>query len=664
MTPKLLKEFGTKEEFEEATRDRGIEITNDGVRLTRFVIIADEMGRINSRTFDRISGKVWAKKEFWIEDPDVFSAKLCIFNFCEKGGEGAPLYIEINGIGNGRTVVHRWKTSREYWEDRWAAIPIPVEWLKKGINEFVFHCDKDTVWNLWIENSRWPNRSAKSIDGGKSWEYERMGFNDSCDGEYVARLWLERYAGRGTITSPVLDLASLAFKGSISPRIVLRSLRLSCEAEEPPGTSIRLEGRLGSKPSYSPDSWTCWMPVEDILKDESLRSPCFRYFQWRAILETRIPKATPVLRKVFLEAEFSAFDQDLAEMTKIKVLELRNERIVRGSYPFSFQPYEERRLQILRERYELDWVIKPGRTDFEKLTLLRDWIRQQWEDGWKTAPNWGGRLGYLDYCPPWDGLVILELAKRKLALGMCTHYSTAFVHACAALGFPARTVIIKAHCVTEVWSNDHKKWVMFDVGGDVDDSVKATYHFEKDGIPLSALEAHQAWLKGDMDAIKIVPDKAAKRFPSVKDRLSLFERFCTTLRNDELTSLEPGEPEHGRMCYHYDGYLWWKDEKAPSPWFSLQSNRIGDFHWNVNVTEMHLSLAGPEGPRVSLEVQLDTATPNFEKFLVRLDGGEWIEKPSSFLWNLHEGVNSLEVKSVNKFGREGIVSSVKVEYSP
>jgi hypothetical protein len=654
---KVLTEFKTREDFEEATRDRGIELTDRDVRLTDSVLIADEMGRINSRTFERVSGNIWAKKEFWIEDPKVSSAKLCLFNFCERGEDGAPLFIEVNGRGR---VVHRWRTKREYWEDRWTAIPIPVEYLKPGLNEFLFHCDEGIVWNLWIENSRWPNRSAKSIDGGYSWNYERMGFNDSCDGEYVARLWLERYAERGVITSPVLDLATLAFEGPIGPRIALRSLRLSCDAEEPPGTSIRLEGRLGSFPSFFPDAWTCWGPVEEILKDEKVRSGDYRYFQWRAILETRLPKATPVLRKVSLEAEVSAMDEDLAELAKMKVLECQNEKIVRGSYPFAFQPYEERRLQILRERYELDWVTKPGRTDFEKLTLLRDWIRQQWEDGWKRATNWGGRLGYIDYCPPWDGLVILELAKRKLALGMCTHYSTAFVHACAALGYPARTVIIKAHCVTEVWSNEHKKWVMFDVGGDVDDSTKATYHFEKDGVPLSALEAHQAWIKGDLDAIRIVPEKAAKRFPSVRDRISLFERFCITLRNDELTSLEPGEPEHGRMCYHYDGYLWWKDERSPLPWFSLQSNRAYDFHWNVNVTEIHLSLGGS---RASLKVQLETVTPNFDKFLVRLDGKEWVEKPSSFLWSLHQGINTLEVKSMNKFGREGIVSSVKVEYA-
>lgn len=651
----ISKAFKILEDFEEATRDRGIEVTDLGaVRLASSVLLVDEMGRINSRTLERISDNVWAKKEFLIEDPNVFSAKLALFNLCEEGGERPPLYIEVNG----NTVVHRWKMKREYWEDRWTAIPIPVEYLRKGFNGFVFHCEKGVVWNLWIENSRWPNRSAKSVDWGETWDYDRMGFNHSCDGEYVARLWLERYADRGVITSPVIDLSSLAVNGPVSPRTSLRGLRLLRKKDEPPGTSIKFEGRLGCTPSYRPKAWTGWRPVEEILNDERARSPSYRYFQWRAILATTVPKATPELRGVRVEADLLV--EDPSEIGKMSVLEFHNEKIVRGSYPFAFQPYEEKRLNIMRERHQLDCVTKPGKTDFEKLVLLREWVRQQWEDGWKKSVNWGGRLGHIDYCPPWDGLLILELARRKLSLGMCTHYSTVFVHACAALGFPARTVIIRGHCVTEVWSNQHKKWVMFDVGGDTDDATKATYHLEKDGIPLSALEAHQAWLGKDFESVKIVPEEAATRFPSVKDRLFHFERLCTTLRNDELTSLEPGEPEHGIMCYHYDGYLWWKDEKAPLPWFSLQSNRIADFHWTLNQTEINLSLTEE---KATLNVQLDTATPNFAKFLVRIDGGEWVEKPPSFPWVLQEGVNSLEAKSVNKFGWDGISSNVKIEYA-
>ncbi len=40
------------------------------------------------------------------------------------------------------------------------------------------------------------------------------------------------------------------------------------------------------------------------------------------------------------------------------------------------------------------------------------------------------------------------------------------------------------HGVNEVWSSDHAKWVLFDAKYDV--------HFERDGVPQSELELHEA----------------------------------------------------------------------------------------------------------------------------------------------------------------------------
>ena len=74
-------------------------------------------------------------------------------------------------------------------------------------------------------------------------------------------------------------------------------------------------------------------------------------------------------------------------------------------------------------------------------------------------------MGEIDFCPPWGGLLAFELASRKLSLGMCTHYSIVFVHACASLGLVARTLVIRCHCVAEVWSEEYGKWIMIDTGG-------------------------------------------------------------------------------------------------------------------------------------------------------------------------------------------------------
>ena len=82
------------------------------------------------------------------------------------------------------------------------------------------------------------------------------------------------------------------------------------------------------------------------------------------------------------------------------------------------------------------------------------------------AGSVGRRLGYgeIDFCPPWDAMLILELTSRNLSLGMCTHYATVMSQCCAALGLNARTQIMRSHCINEVWSTDHQKWVAMDVG--------------------------------------------------------------------------------------------------------------------------------------------------------------------------------------------------------
>ena len=64
----------------------------------------------------------------------------------------------------------------------------------------------------------------------------------------------------------------------------------------------------------------------------------------------------------------------------------------------------------------------------------------------------------------------------------------------SAMGYVARNVLVDRnhedlgrslhHGVNEVWSNDYAKWVLLDAKYDI--------HFERDGVPLSALQLHEA----------------------------------------------------------------------------------------------------------------------------------------------------------------------------
>jgi hypothetical protein len=104
------------------------------------------------------------------------------------------------------------------------------------------------------------------------------------------------------------------------------------------------------------------------------------------------------------------------------------------------------------------------------------------------------------------------------------------------------------------------------------------------------------------------------------------------------------------MQYHWDGYLWWTDSLDPKyPEYSLQTNRPEDFYWTLNKTLIGLQATETEEV---LKVQLHGPIPNLDKFMVRKNGGDWVDSGASFDWELREGENSLEARAVNTMGIE------------
>ena len=530
---------------------------------------------------------------------------------------------------------------REYWVDCWTHIPIPVEALQPGLNTFVFQSEDEETWDFLIEQSRLPNRSAKSRDAGRNWDYERLGVNDACDGEYMIRLKFDQYPSHGIMQSPVIDLGKLASEDGVAVPFDLYQVSVNLKADKPAGTRIDLRCRLGWTPEYDLATWTDWF---DITQPTSGDSPHHlqlvpRYLQWRMTLRTENPLVTPRVERLEITVDVEV--QDEIDQTPLEITESNLPEVIHGSHRFSYLPYGTKRAEILRKRWKLDDVIAGATSELDRFVRLSAWTRGQWENGWN--------MGEIDFCPPWDSMVILELASRQLSLGMCTHYTTVFVHACASLGLIARTLVIRCHCVAEVWSEEYDKWIMIDTGGDTNDETKATYYYTRNGTPMSALELHDAWVCQDFDGVAIEPEDAAKRFENeVISRTQLFERFCIHLRNDELRTLSPGEPEHGAGSYHYDGYLWWKGNRTPPhPWFSRHSGRIGDFYWTPNRTMIYLNRS--DHPEV-LQVDLSATMPNFKDYLARMNEGDWEVRPTHFNWKLRGGENQLRVKAINKFG--------------
>ncbi|MCZ6636219.1 MAG: hypothetical protein O7G87_22715 [bacterium] len=614
---------------------KDITCNNDSIRLRRGITFADEIGRCNDRDRELIAGLRQAQKTFLIQTLDTNRARLCPYLDCEQ--ENGELDILING----HPTRIQWRKDRPYWEDRWTPVAIPVEHLRTGENEGVFQAVGDARWTLLIENGRQPDRSAISEDGGHTWRSEDLGVNNGADGEYMVRLYLDQHPESAECCSEPVD--TLALEGGIAPHGHLHTLQFETRSETPSGTSIALFWRGGPSPTYDPSLWNAWQPAEGELTPD----PKVRFVQWRAVLQTSRPSVTPVLEAIHLTVQLDIIQETTAQLT-----EADNPDLLRSPYRFAYMSVDEKRGKLLRDRWKLNDVVRNAQSEFDTFLHLRQWVREQWEDGWD--------MGDIDFCPPWDAALILELTSRKLSLGMCTHYATVMSQCSAALGLVARTQIMRSHCINEVWSGEHNKWVAMDVGGDNNDETKFTYHFERNGNPLSALECHEAWVNENYGDVTIVPQPppATDGRYEVAKRLRLFERFMISLRNDELATMEPGEPEHGKGSYHYDGYLFWQDDKTdPLPWFSHHTDRPADLYWTVNRAKIHLSQG--ETPN-RLHVLLDTETPNLKGFEIRVNEKDWTSQNAAFDWTVQKGENRLEVRPVNAFGRKGGISWLEV----
>jgi|GEM_PF-290739 len=655
-----VRVWDTRAEFDQCYRNRYLDSISEpgSVMLVNRVLVTDDMGA-GYNDFQPIRGKTQARKILPVDDPNVLDAMLIV-----DGGVSA-----CDILVNGKALDAK-PLEKSYWHANFERYLVPPALLKAGANDFVFRARGGGGGSIRVERGQAPNRSAVSRDGGATWDFDRLCEGGYMDGELCVRLNLGRYAPNAWLESPVIDLASAVNRDGLDIGTDGRLDGLEVDAISPAGTSVHVFARTGPTPDGSEESWGAWQPWPQpraAMKFE-------RFVQWRIFLRTGAAQATPVVRRVV--ARFSAAPAAVdPAFVRLRVVEDANERITRSSYDFAYADYNGNS-RVLRDNWKLADVVAPGQTEFAKLALLRQWTREQWRDGWS--------MGSLNYLPSWDARVILTTAPGNKSLGMCTHYATTFVQCAQALGYPARS-IFRGHALSEAWSNEYKKWMVMDAGMDPNDRRRATYNFERNGVPLNELEVHKAYfIDKKWDDIQAratnMSEGTEKVEPSfVEDREGLFkstQQMFMPLRGNFVDHREPEEPEHGQGYFKFLGHIYWKDAAtADVPWTDFFTTREADLYWTLNQAQLHL-LPAPGG----LQVIFDTVTPNFAGYEYRLDGGEWITwtpkttagavhaypmTPTggciAFAWPLHAGRNTIEARPFNAAGLRGIVSRMVVE---
>lgn len=225
---------------------------------------------------------------------------------------------------------------------------------------------------------------------------------------------------------------------------------------------------------------------------------------------------------------------------------------------YTWEQFNHPRLLKLRHEYNLDGVIALATDEFTKQLLLKDWVA-------KTLPN-GTPKDYSQL----SALEILSDAKHGCKF-WCTEYAFTFLQCATALEWYARKLGVdfdhtqeqkdRHHGVADIWSSQFNKWFVVD--------AQHNLHYEKDGVPLNALEVRLEYLKNKAANVTGVIGNHAKTIAFNPDSEgfatpSNYFWFFASQRNNFFE--QPG-------LYNTNTYLWVDEYNQAKTWYKFQGGK-------------------------------------------------------------------------------------------
>ena len=326
----------------------------------------------------------------------------------------------------------------------------------------------------------------------------------------------------------------------------------------------------------------------------------------------------------------------------------------------SFEDLSSPGFQALKIKYQLDTVFHGEQDEFKRMLLLRDWIRTiiQSRDFEKSYPG----EGYPDK--------ILDAALKGQGFH-CGHYlivqnavmnAYGYVTRCLGAGPGVKGGPDGHHGMNEIWSNQYRKWFLSD--------AQYNHHFEKNGIPLSALEIRDEYLKNKVADVVLV--KGSRRVPIdydgipdatgqiVKITREKFAQIYTWIEweymNDRFTGWPGNSGELSKVNVFADDYFkshtWIWDGKPHWAYhtdFMILVNDRQAIEWTPNTIATTVKIDGD-----IVRIYLDSTTPNLKGYQMKaLPDGEWKDISNSTQIELRMDKDERLFRTVNLAGVTG-----------
>ena len=281
------------------------------------------------------------------------------------------------------------------------------------------------------------------------------------------------------------------------------------------------------------------------------------------------------------------------------------------------------KFEHLRIKYQLDTVFHGETDEFKRILLLRHWIKSviKINDFGDPYPGDGYAEGILDAALKGQGF-------------HCGHFMTVQNAVMNAYGYVTRTLGagpgVKGgpdghHGIDEIWSNQFNKWFLSD--------AKYDHHFEKNGIPLSALEIRDEFLKNKCaDIIKV---KGPGRVPFDIDKETGLSKVqnaqtYTWIEWHGYNNMFTAWPDYKDLLIMYNDdyfknhtWIWggkphWAYSK---PEFMKLVTERDSIYWTPNTISSNVKITDNVA-----RISLTSATPNLKEYQMKqLPSGDWMK---------------------------------------
>jgi len=315
------------------------------------------------------------------------------------------------------------------------------------------------------------------------------------------------------------------------------------------------------------------------------------------------------------------------------------------------------RFDSLKTKYRLDTVVGSEKDEFKRVLLLRNWIRS------KVSIN--------DFGDPYPGADhpqgIIDAAMNGQGFH-CGHYMVVqnavmnaygYVTRCLGSGPGVKDSADGHHGINEIWLNSYNKWFLSD--------AKFNHHFEKDGVPLSALEVREAFLKNKGADLVLVkgPERTPITLDSLKDRSGRyvkrdkagFARTYTWIEWEKSNNRFTAWPDFRSPINVYeDAYfkknVWYWDGKPHWAYNTEHMVMVNDraaIEWTPNTIRSNVSVENDHAT-----IHLTSTTPGFREYQAKNgDAAQWESCDSVIRVNLDRDKHDLAFRAVNAAGVAG-----------